>query len=87
MYYHRKMHGEKVSKRPDKQYIWQIRQAIASVVISVIALLVVPTFSWLYFRRSLETTTMINRPNALVIGAGDRRAISELELSDVDTSR
>lgn len=64
----------------------QLSQTLIACAIITIALVVIPTFSWLYYRKSLETITRINRPNALVIGAGDGRPIAELELSDVDIS-
>lgn len=75
-----------LSKRHKNSIVWQKYQAMLSVVILAVALFAVPAFAWLSYNKSLETQTLINRPNALVIGAGDGRAISELELSDIDTS-
>lgn len=86
MRYHKRVQKKLVTKKSAKSHVWQVWQCIASVIIACIALLVVPTLSWLSYRKSLETTTRVNRPNALVIGAGDAQSISQLELSDVDVS-
>lgn len=63
----------------------QIRLAVAAVIISLVALLVVPTLAWLNYHRSIQTVTMVNRPNAM-IGAGNVKPIMELELSDIDVT-
>lgn len=76
----------RIGRYDNKDKKCQMIQLAVSVVVLSVALMVIPTFSWLYYQRNLEARSRVNRPNALAIGAGDARAISELELSDIDTT-
>lgn len=65
----------------------QKKQAVAAVVVALIAIAVVPVIAWFYQQRSIQTITQINAPNALRIGGpGESREIANLELSDIDVS-
>lgn len=69
-----------------KKILHKKRHAVASVTIAAAALLTIPVLAWFYFQKSLQTVTKINAPNPLVIGAGNARDITELELSNIDVS-
>ena len=65
----------------------QKKQAVAAVVVALIAIAAVPVIAWFYHQRSMQTITRINAPNALQIGGpGENRAIANLELSEIDVS-
>ena len=71
---------------PDLKWSKQKKHAVAAVIVTLLAALVVPALAWLYYRRSIQTITQINEPYALMIGEGDARDIKELKLSDIDVS-
>ena len=75
--------------------IWKAKQtdtkiqlyfAVLSAFICLLALVIIPAYAWLSMKKSMETKTAINRPNALTIGSWNTQAISKLNLSDIDIS-
>ena len=76
---------QKERKQDRKKLSRRKKKAVLAVMVSVLALLVMPVMAWLYMQRSMETVTKINMP-ALFIGAGDAKPIQELELSNIDVS-
>lgn len=69
-----------------RKHFRQKKHGAAALAISAVALFVIPVLAWFYFQKSLQTVTKINEPNPLVIGAGDARDITQLELSNIDVS-
>lgn len=63
------------------------KMAALMVVVALICVLVVPVTAWFYYYRSIQTITKINAPNALVIGSGNAKDITQLELADIDVSK
>lgn len=61
-------------------------QAVAAAIVAFVALLIVPVLAWFSFQRNIHTITKIREPQALVIGAGNAKAVTELELNDIDVS-
>lgn len=73
-------------KMKTRNWSGQKKQAVAAVVIALIAMAVVPILAWFYYQRSMQTITKINAPNPMQIGAGNAQAIKELELNDIDVT-
>ena len=61
-------------------------QAVMAVIVSILLLLAIPVMAWLYVRRSIETLALVQEPNALLIGEGDKHDIIELDLNNIDVS-
>lgn len=72
--------------RTARHFLSQKRQAILAAVLTVLLLISIPVFAWLYYQRNMETVAMIKVPMALRIGEGDRNAIEALDLSKIDVT-
>lgn len=72
--------------RTARHFRSQKRQAILAAVLTVLLLISMPVFAWLYYQRNMETVAMIKIPMALRIGEGDRNAIEALDLSKIDVT-
>ena len=70
------------------KWFWKKRYVALALMLSAFlaVLLVIPVFAWLSYQRTLQTVTRINAPNVLVIGAGNKRDIRELELGNIDVT-
>lgn len=72
--------------RAARHFRSQKRQAILAAVLTILLLISMPVFAWLYYQRNMETVAMIKVPIALRIGEGDRNAIEALDLSKIDVT-
>lgn len=68
---------------------WSKRKkgAVASVILALTAVAVVPVIAWFYYQRSMQTMTKINLPYALQIGEGKANDITQLELNNIDVTQ
>ena len=77
---------ENSRKQRRKRHLWQRIFAFSILFLSILALGSFPVLAWLYGKKSVQTVTMVSKPNALMLGAGNVRAMQELVLGEVDVT-
>ena len=62
------------------------RNVIVACLILLTLAIIPSTLAWFNYQKKLTTVTMINDPNALYIGAGNKKDIKELVIGNIDVS-
>ncbi|MDO4479173.1 MAG: hypothetical protein Q4B73_09105 [Lachnospiraceae bacterium] len=81
-----KKRKEKNNLSPEKRAKRMLTASVVSCIVAVLALIIV-TFSWLSYRRALESLTWIKIPITLDIQSGDNHNIAYMDMGNIDADQ